>query len=74
MPVPKKGTTTYRETARLESSASPPLLPEPQEFHQHPASIPKTWWLSAAEFFIFGVLNVVGAHLTKARISFRSHQ
>jgi putative transposase len=35
MPVPKKGTTTNRETARLESSASPPLLPEQQEFHQH---------------------------------------
>src|SRR5258708_31555296 len=35
MPVPKKGTTPNRETARLESSASPPLLPEQQEFHQH---------------------------------------
>ena len=35
MPVPKKGTTTDRETARLESSASPPLLPEQQEFHQY---------------------------------------
>src|SRR5260370_13779169 len=35
MAVPKKGTTPNRETARLESSASPPLLPEQQEFHQH---------------------------------------
>jgi len=35
MPVPKKGTTTNRETARVESLASPPLLPEQQEFHQH---------------------------------------
>src|SRR5256885_2233270 len=35
MPVPKKGTTTNRETARVESSASPPQLPEQQEFQQH---------------------------------------
>ncbi len=35
MPVPKKRTTTNQEPVRLESSASPPLLPAPQEFHQH---------------------------------------
>jgi putative transposase len=35
MPVPKKGTTPNREPAKLESSASPPLLPAQQEFHQH---------------------------------------
>ncbi len=35
MPVRKKRTTPKRETARVESSASGPLLPEQQEFHQH---------------------------------------
>jgi putative transposase len=35
MPVRKKRTIPKRETARVESSASGPLLPEQQEFHQH---------------------------------------
>ncbi len=33
MPVRKKRTTPKGETARVESSASGPLLPEEQEFH-----------------------------------------
>ncbi len=35
MPVRKKRTTAQREMASGESSASEPLLPEQQEFHQH---------------------------------------
>jgi putative transposase len=35
MPVRKKRTTSQRETAGGETSASGPLLPEQQEFHQH---------------------------------------
>jgi len=35
MPVRKKRTTAKRETPRVESTASGPLLPEQQEFHQH---------------------------------------
>jgi putative transposase len=35
VPVGKKRTTPKRETARVESSASGPLLPAQQEFHQH---------------------------------------
>ncbi len=35
MPVRKKRTTSQQETASGESSASRPLLPEQQEFHQH---------------------------------------
>src|SRR5258706_7919943 len=35
MPVRKKRSTPQRETSRVESTASGPLLPEQQEFHQH---------------------------------------
>ena len=62
MPVRKKRTTAQREMASGESSASEPLQPEQQEFHQHLRALAQSAVRTVLELVMRGELDAfIGA-------------